>query len=240
MITYHAISEVGGREKNEDNVLCFTGNRCFCFAVADGLGGAAHGEEASAFVSNTINNIVAETAYSRWDTEDIIRACQSKLLDKKAEGRMGNTLTTLVLLLIRGDTVQWGHVGDSRLYLFKNGKLKQRTYDHSLPQLLVDAGEISEDDIRIHPDRNKLLKVMGQKWRKDDVDVSEIYQCLPEDSFLLCSDGFWENITEDDMEKCLSNAKDVVSWIEEMKKIVAGLGDKKRLDNYTAIGIWNR
>lgn len=69
--------------------------------------------------------------------------------------------------------MQWGHVGDSRLYYFKNGKIVKRTLDHSVPQMLVARGEIDEKEIRHHPDRNRLVRVMGMEWDEPKYQVSE-------------------------------------------------------------------
>ena len=93
--------------------------------------------------------------------------------------------------------MQWGHVGDSRLYYFKNGRIVKRTLDHSVPQMLVAAGEIDEKEIRHHPDRNRLVRVMGMEWDEPKYQVSEPMPEEPGQAFLLCSDGFWENIEEE-------------------------------------------
>ena len=101
-----------------------------------------------------------------YNQKDCLERCfmesQKRLMKKQADENARQDLkTTLVLLRIVNGYVQWGHVGDSRLYYFKNGKIVKRTLDHSVPQMLVAAGEIDEKEIRHHPDRNRLVRVMG-------------------------------------------------------------------------------
>ena len=115
--------------------------------------------------------------------------------------------TTVVMLCVSGNNAYWTHVGDSRLYFFRKGKLVLHTKDHSIPQMLVAAGEIKEKNIRRHPDRNKLLRVMGTDWEEPQYAVSDPIELQEGDAFLLCSDGFWENIVEKQMQKCLKKQK---------------------------------
>ena len=90
---------------------------------------------------------------------------QKRLLDEqKKSNSNGKMKTTLVILYIDGTMAKYGHIGDSRLYVVKNGKIQKRTIDHSVPQMLALAGEIREKDIRHHEDRNRLLRAMGNEW----------------------------------------------------------------------------
>ena len=164
---------------------------------------------------------------------------QKRLMKKQADENARQDLkTTLVLLRIVNGYVQWGHVGDSRLYYFKNGRIVKRTLDHSVPQMLVAAGEIDEKEIRHHPDRNRLVRVMGMEWDEPKYQVSEP---MPEESgqaFLLCSDGFWEQITEKEMMQCLKKADTVDMWLDRMVEIVNENGKGSDMDNNSAIAVW--
>ena len=145
--------------------------------------------------------------------------------------------TTAVVLQIRENDIQWAHVGDSRLYVFHKNKYKDRTRDHSVPQMLVNAGEIKEKDIRNHPDRNRLLRVMGIEWDKPKYVLSDSIEKKDGLAFLLCSDGFWELIEEKQMEKCLKKSKSAKQWLESMKEIVLKQGIGTDMDNFTAITV---
>ena len=127
----------------------------------------------------------------------------------------------MVVLLVENGEALWGHIGDSRLYFFKSGRLYIRTMDHSVPQLLCNAKEINEKQIRHHEDRNKLLKVIGIKWDGPEYDMlNSSYKIKNGDAFLLCSDGFWEWINEKEMRSCLKRARNPEQWLNFMENKV--------------------
>ena len=146
--------------------------------------------------------------------------------------------TTMTALVCDGKQVQWGHIGDSRLYMFQDNKIATRTLDHSVPQMLVATGEIKEKDIRGHEDRNRLLKVMGTPWDKPKYELADPVPCKKEMAFLLSSDGFWELVEDRDMVSCLKKAATPKEWLEAMEQIVLKNGVGKKMDNYTAIGVF--
>lgn len=240
MFTYAKISELGEREINEDSVgLASVGPNIGLFVLADGLGGHGRGEEASALI--TQKSIEVFSGYYR--NPQCLARCfeisQNVLMQKqKKENAKQELKSTLVLLKLVDGQLQWGHVGDSRLYYFKGGILKKRTLDHSVPQMLVAAGEIKESEIRHHPDRNRLLHVMGMEWESPKYQISETILAQGNEVFLLCSDGFWENIKEEEMQSCLEKSSDVADWLRKMEKIVLKNGRGTHMDNYSAVGVW--
>ncbi len=104
--------------------------------------------------------------------------------------------------------------------------------------MLVAAGEIDEKEIRHHPDRNRLVRVMGMEWDEPKYQVSEPMPEEPGQAFLLCSDGFWENIEEEQMEACLQKSANPHEWLERMEKIVVKNGRGTNMDNYSAIVVF--
>ena len=166
---------------------------------------------------------------------------QEKLLKyQKANRAVREMKTTKVNLCINKSDVMWGHIGDSRLYYFKGKRLIKRTLDHSYVQSLCRSKEIKETDIRNHPDRNVLLRVMGEDWNEPKYELSKKYRLKKNMSFLLCSDGFWELIDEKQMKMCLAKAQNVDEWIALMKNIIDENGKGKEMDNYSAIAVWVR
>ena len=103
--------------------------------------------------------------------------------------------------------------------------------DHSVPQMLVMAREIKEKDIRNHPDRNRLLKVMGIEWEEPAFKIEEPLRTDECQAILMCSDGFWELITEKEMCKILKKSNTVQEWIEKMAEVVQENGKDKNMDN---------
>ena len=173
--------------------------------------------------------------------EDSILKAQEDLLAKQKEmDAEASMKTTVVCLVIKDGKAKVVHVGDSRFYQFKKHRLIQQTKDHSVPQMLVNRGMIREKDIRYHEDRSRLLRVMGTEWDAPKYQVMEEFDVSPDDSFLLCSDGFWEMIEEKDMAKTLKSSKTPEEWLEKMKKVVLRHGKKVNMDNYSAIAVFCR
>jgi serine/threonine protein phosphatase PrpC len=242
LVSYHSISKAGNREVNEDFVSCAdVGNRFF-FALADGLGGHGRGDQASRLAVEKSMEIFA--AGETMDKRSLLSACfeqsQALLLGTQDKVR-GDMKTTLVLLYLDGKTALWGHIGDSRLYHFRRGRLVLRTLDHSVPQMLVKMGTIREQDIRGHEDRNRLLKVVGTEWIGSSYEIPAAEQNLKRgDTFLLCSDGFWEWIDEENMTRLLTRSREPSVWLDEMKKAIQKNGAQARMDNYSAVAVFIR
>ena len=211
------------------------------FILADGLGGHGNGDLASKIVTETSAEVFQ---HADCGMEELLRQCfetaQNNLLEAKQANESAKEMrTTLVLLHVSGGRAIWGHIGDSRLYFFRNNKLVLRTLDHSVPQWLVSIGDIKEKAIRHHEDRNKLLKVMGEEWNKTSYQISEeTIELKSGDRFLLCSDGFWEWIDERSMAKHLRAAQHPALWLRLMEKEILHNGANANMDNYSAIAVY--
>lgn len=239
MLTYKMITNQGNREINEDSVGHVEKDGNHCFVIADGLGGHGKGDEASSLVCRKItSDFLQYTSDLKYFIGQAIDAAQHKLLEvQKQKNAKFEMKTTIVVLVTTREAAYWGHSGDSRLYTFYKGKLKKRTLDHSVPQMLVLARSIKEKEIRYHPDRNKLLKVMGVEWDTPFYDLFGPYKLKERQAFLLCTDGFWELITEKSMETILKSSNQVEQWLENMTLEVEKNGSNIDMDNYSAIAI---
>ena len=240
MISYHLISKVGERDNNEDSVGMFQAGAEYCFALADGLGGHGKGEVASRIA---VEQAVAAFAEAGKASEEVIRtafgnAQDAILAEQRADRTASDMKTTFVYLLVGEEEIRWAHIGDSRLYRFERGKLAERTLDHSVPQMLVAAREIKEKQIRHHPDRNRLLRVMGVNWEEPRYQLGGPVPASPGQAFLLCSDGFWEWIEEKKMLSALKKADSPEDWISRMEEMILKQGRGKNMDNYSAIAVW--
>lgn len=239
MLDYAVITEVGEKEANEDAVrVCF--NRSlftYGFILADGLGGYGHGDIASRFVVDCCSAALENaSAISSTFMDECFDKTQSLLMQEKERTGYVSIRTTLVMLLTDGETAQWGHIGDSRLYLFRRGKQAARTLDHSVPQMLALQKKIKEKDIRHHPDRNRLLRAMGEEWDEPWYEIDQRNVSIkPGDTFLLCSDGFWEWIDEKTVIGILKKNLPAYDSLELMKAVVQENGRGKGMDNYSAI-----
>ena len=239
MILYDLLSNAGGMENNEDSVGMYQNEQEYCFVLADGLGGHGKGEVASRLAVETCVNVFArEGAGEEVLSQSFDQAQQAILKGQKEDYHAQDMKTTLVLLHVGEEGIWWGHIGDSRLYYFKNKKLAERTLDHSVPQMLVAAGQIKEKQIRNHPDRNRLLRVLGIDWDAPKYQIGEMTAREGSQAFLLCSDGFWELIDEKKMQHCLKKAKTPGQWLTLMEEIVNKNGQGKNMDNYSAVAVW--
>lgn len=239
MIRFFMMSDCGMRANNEDSVGVYQYGETYCFALADGLGGHGKGEVASKLaVEATIeafNSKVQEGTFM----DLAFHKAQEAILKGQQEDRTASDMkTTLVILNVGEDGHNWGHIGDSRLYYFQDNRLKDRTLDHSVPQMLVTIGEIKEKQIRQHPDRNRLLKVLGVETDNLKYQLSPPVLREKKQAFLLCTDGFWELIEEKKMEKTLKSSSSPEEWLIAMKAIVLKNGKSKDMDNYSAIAVW--
>ncbi len=239
MVSYHLFSNPGGRENNEDYVGMYQNGQSWCFVLADGLGGHGKGEVASKLA---VEAAIKEFAL-RGPGEETLKAsfdqAQRAILEGQREDyRARDMKTTLVILHVSENQLWWGHIGDSRLYYFQKGKLRERTLDHSVPQMLVAAGQLKEKQIRNHPDRNRLLRVLGVDWDSPKYQIAESREREERQAFLLCSDGFWELIDEKKMQHCLKKASSSKEWAELMESIVRKNGQGKNMDNYSAVTVW--
>lgn len=239
LVSYHLLSNRGNRTKNEDCIGSYEKDGEYCFVLADGLGGHEKGEVASRMVVDTAVNLFKRTGFDEFYMRNAFEIGQEELIKRQvAEIRYDDYKSTMVLLCIKENMINWGHIGDSRLYLFQNKKKILHTLDHSVPQFLVNAGEIEDKDIRNHPDRSRILRAMGIEWERPKYDIAVPIEPEKKMAFLLATDGFWELIEDEDMVKCLKKAKDVHEWLKNMEKIVIVNGISRNMDNFSAIGVF--
>lgn len=240
-IKYAFITKQGDRNINEDCIGTAEKENSLFFALADGLGGHGMGDKASK-TAVTVSLAIYDS--NKLEPGALLQECfissQNKVLEIQQELRKEDSIkTTLVTLLIDNNIAYWGHIGDSRMYIFKKGKKLLRTKDHSVPQMLYMVGDIKEKEIRTHEDRNKLLKVIGVKWDKPKFELTEEPLTVKkEDSFLLCSDGFWEWIEERRMIKTLNQSTTPDEWLALMEQNIIKAGRNNNMDNYSAIAVF--
>nr|AGS53130.1 protein serine/threonine phosphatase PrpC, regulation of stationary phase [uncultured bacterium contig00040] len=236
MTQYAQLTKPGGRKVNEDSISVAEGGGTRLFALADGLGGHSGGDIASQCVVKEALEVFDQQPGC--DLATVFNTAQDALMElQQKRGQTSTMKSTLVLLALDDKTARCGHIGDSRLYVFDGGKVLSRTRDHSVPQMLVMSGEIKEKDIRFHPDRNRLLRVMGVEWESPRYELSDLPQPAPGTAYLLCTDGFWEYIDEDAMCKELKAAQSPQAWLDAMEKRVLRAGKGHNMDNYSAIAV---
>ncbi|MDR1668650.1 MAG: protein phosphatase 2C domain-containing protein [Oscillospiraceae bacterium] len=229
-----SFSSAGGKEKNEDTVLVLRKAHGLAAVVADGLGAHGGGEIASASAAAAIRGALPETGYT--DTSALSACFQAANKAVLANQKPGVAMkSTAVLLAIEREKAVFAHVGDSRGYCFRAGKLSGQTMDHSASQLAVLRGTITADQIRFHESRSRLLRALGADEAAHE-EILPLPAPLPGDAYLLCSDGFWEYVTEPEMEADLAKSRSASAWLSYMLSR-AGARLQAEHDNLSAIAV---
>jgi serine/threonine protein phosphatase PrpC len=227
-----AVSHVGKvRSNNQDSG--YAGRNLFI--VADGMGGHAGGDVASAIATNRIKE--ADADYDR--AEDAQFALQSALIAANALlaetvfehpelTGMGTTVSALVRV---GEKVALAHIGDSRIYLLRDGELRQVSTDHTFVQRLVDTGRITEEEAAVHPRRSVLMRVLGDVDSSPEIDTW-VLETRPGDRWLICSDGLSGVVKHDTIEATL-RSKDSPKAVAD--RLIRQSLDAGAPDNVTAV-----
>ena len=163
--------------------------------------------------------------------QSVLRANQT--LYKVRQNAHSNRGTTLTAAIIVGDDCAVANVGDSRTYLLRGNKLEQITEDHSLVYSMYKGGMIKKEEFRTHPDRNVILRSLGDE-KKVEVDIFR-QQLRPGDRLLLCSDGLWEMVDEDAIERILRQASSPTTACDLLIDAANRGGGE---DNISAVIVW--
>lgn len=199
-----AVSHVGKiRSNNQDSG--YAGR--YLFVVADGMGGHAGGDVASAIAVKRI----AETDRQYASPNDAEFALRSALLAANSllaetvfeHGELTGMGTTVSGIVRVDDHVAIAHIGDSRIYLFRGGVLQQITADHTFVQRLVDSGRITPEEAAVHPRRSVLMRVLGDVDASPEIDTT-VMKTQPGDRWLICSDGLSSYVAEEKIQAVLT------------------------------------
>ena len=240
MFQTDSVSRVGGRQHNEDAYSSLLVGNAGCWVVADGLGGHRGGESASNLaVQAVLSSFQSNPEFSAAALQGHLEAAQQAILNaQKSDPGLAGMRTTLVVLITDSRQTLWAHVGDSRLYCLDAGRIALRTRDHSVVQAMVSAGDLSPQQIRHHPDRNRLLRALGNADGGFRPEIPSQPRTLYRGTtFLLCTDGFWENVNEGEMEIDLAKAESPGDWLVKMEtRLLERTTDES--DNYTALAVF--
>jgi PPM family protein phosphatase len=237
------ITAIGSRQTNQDALASAHEDGLSCYVLSDGTGGHEGGEIAAHLVTGSIIEKFKQEAsfsaralrsYVDWA---ILKVAQNKHGNVKQQ-QMSATMAT-VLIDLSNRCALWAHLGDTRIYMFRDGKIRSITKDHSMTQRLVDAGYVNYAQIRQHPQRSVLFAAIGAEGDTSPEVTMEAIALQDGDAFLLCTDGFWEWVHDDEMEHSLSQTHSSNAWLNEMNRIALqniGASDVNR-DNFSAFTI---
>ena len=233
-----AESRIGGRKENQDSAGFMNTNLGCLVVVCDGMGGMQGGSVASQTAVRTIIETVNTADKQSSPSMTLIKAIhnannliiETGMGSKDLQG-MGTTATALLLTPY---SAYVAHVGDSRIYQLRKGKKIFRTFDHSMVFEMVKKKVISEEQARLSAQSNVIMKALGIT---PDIEV-EVTECPYKkgDRFILCTDGFWGAMPEEDFIRHLSEKDDVKKVLETTANVVEGIGRNNggEYDNLTA------
>lgn len=231
------------RKNNEDNVALWAANGVVLALVADGMGGAVAGEEASRLTLEAIQACFVGSPSERLQImseadilEELVQAIQAANTQVEKRSRQNANLrgmgTTSTLALVRGNRLLVAHVGDSRAYVVDSGVqvIQQISVDHSYVQALIDSGHITPEQARNHPMSNVLYRALGQTLELD-IDVYA-YSIKIGDRILLCSDGLTKHVSTEEIAQLVSEADNAA---EASQALITLANQRGGQDNISAV-----
>ncbi|MBW0105845.1 PP2C family serine/threonine-protein phosphatase [Pseudonocardia sp. KRD291] len=227
-------SDVGRRRTSNQDSGATTGR---LLVVADGMGGHAHGEVASAVTVSALTELDARLPPDLSDVDlaeelsnALVAATDNLEQQALADPDMRGMGTTVVSLLLTGEHLALAHIGDSRIYRLRAGSLEQLTHDHTMVQQLVDEGQITPEEALVHPRRSVLMRALSTDHEPEpDLDRVPIEAG---DRFLLCSDGVTAVLGDDALQETLGSEDDPGAAVARLIELANEGGGP---DNITAI-----
>lgn len=233
-------SRKGGRLVNQDRMGYLYTRRSLLMMVADGMGGHARGEVAAETALQTLATVFQRDAKPLLADpaaflDQAIQAAHRDLHRYRAENRLPEApRTTVVACVVQDGIATWAHVGDSRLYLLRGGRIVHRTLDHSRVQNLVASGLLRPEDVKDHPERNRIHNCIGA-FVTPKVEIAHKVALHPGDTLLLCSDGLWGALSDSDIVDAFGRLTVMRAVPALMDKALADSGAEP--DNCTAIAM---
>lgn len=234
-------SRQGPRPYNQDRLAYSYSKDALLLVLADGMGGHRNGEVAAQLAVKTLTDAFQRLAVpslsspAKFLIEHIQQVHDMIENVTQAEEYVESPRTTIVAAIIQRGYLWCAHVGDSRLYHFRNGHLLFRTEDHSVVQSLYKKGMISKDEMASHPYKNKIYNCVGGET-PPQIDLSDRHELLEGDTVLLCTDGVWGVIDDQQIKEIILRNNDITAATTDLMDSADFASDEKG-DNMSAIGL---
>jgi serine/threonine protein phosphatase PrpC len=201
---YAEISLRGAREDNQDRVTAAVSEHAALLLVLDGMGGHAEGERAAEIARKVLVESFWHAAQPLLDPMGFLHLALGQAHGEVAALGAGLPMehrprATCAICIVQEGTAWWAHMGDSRIYLLRDGAIRRRTRDHSHVEVLLQEGLISESQAQTHPMRNYVECCLGGDPILPEMSVARCQRVYSGDVLLVCSDGFWANLSEEDI-----------------------------------------
>jgi PPM family protein phosphatase len=234
-------SRQGPRPYNQDRLAYSYSKDALLLVLADGMGGHRNGEVAAQLAVKTLTDAFQRLAVpslsspAKFLIEHIQQVHDMIENVTQVEEYVESPRTTIVAAIIQRGYLWCAHVGDSRLYHFRNGHLLFRTEDHSVVQSLYKKGMISKEEMATHPYKNKVYNCVGGET-PPQIDLSDRHELLEGDTVLLCTDGVWGVIDDQQIKEIIQRNNDITAATTDLMDS-ADFASDERGDNMSAIGL---
>jgi serine/threonine protein phosphatase PrpC len=221
-IEYAELSLLGDREDNQDRVTVSATEQAALLVVIDGMGGHSDGSRAADTALKSLLESFRQTSLPMFDPLGFLHMALSRAHDdvaKLGNGQMIDTRprATTAVCLVQDGAAFWAHIGDSRVYHLRHGKVLERTRDHSHVELLLREGKITEEELPTHPMRNFVECCLGGDPAIPEMTVSGRHVLQPGDVLLLCTDGIWANLRDSDIAGFFrDDNQELRAWLEAL------------------------
>lgn len=239
--TIYQNSRQGPRQYNHDRLAYSYSKDALLLVLADGMGGHRNGEIAAHLAVKTLTEAFERLAVPTLSSPakfliDHIQQVHDMIENvTQTEELIESPRTTIVAAIIQRGYLYCAHVGDSRLYHFRNGHLLFRTEDHSVVQSLYKKGMISKEEMATHPYKNKIYNCVGGET-PPQIDLSDRHELLEGDTVLLCTDGVWGVLDDQRIKEIMQQNKTIIDVTTELMDSAEFASDEKG-DNMSAIGL---
>ena len=239
--TIYQNSRQGPRQYNQDRLAYSYSKDALLLVLADGMGGHRHGEIAAQLAIKTLTDAFQRLAVpflsspAKFLTDNIQQV--HDMIDNvtQADELDESPRTTIVAAVIQRGFLYCAHVGDSRLYHFRDGHLLFRTEDHSIVQSLYKKGVISKEEMATHPYKNKIYNCLGGD-QSPQIDLANRIELAEGDTILLCTDGVWGFVNDQQIKEILHQDNDIAETTMKLLDNAEFAGDENG-DNMSAIGL---
>ncbi len=203
-IEYAKVSALGDRKDNQDRAAVVVADEAAMMLVFDGMGGHSDGARAAETGLKVVQDLFMESTLPVLDPQGFLYMALSRAHD--AVVGLGQDLAvdfrpraTCAICLVQEGGAFWAHIGDSRIYQVRDGRVLKRSRDHSHVEVLIQEGAITEEEANDHPMRNFVECCIGGDSPVPDMSITNCIKLAPDDVLLACSDGLWSGLKDEDM-----------------------------------------
>lgn len=229
-VDYAELSLIGHRQENQDRVSIIAEQDSLLMVVVDGMGGHSEGARAAAVTVDTLHQAFQESRRPIFDPQGFLTLALGRAHDAVVTLGQDHALdhrprATCAVCLVQDDGSYWAHIGDSRIYLLRYGRVLDRTRDHSHVELLLREGLITEEEIKDHPMRNFVECCLGGEAALPDMSITGQKKLQAGDVLMICTDGLWSGLEDEDIGDLTKDQK------RPLEQALRELGDRAITSN---------